>query len=307
MSLCIFAPARGVDAHLLLVHQHFGKANDRVERRAQFVAHGGEEARLGRVGALGFRARIFKRLFLGLASETSRITATTSRSRCRSRPPVERTAAHLDPDEFERGSDLPLRGRLTRNSTDCGSPARPHCRAPRDRPGGRRHARGRTGRGRAVRRPARRTALRRGRNEQHRAVAAMAGDDVGHVAGQQAIAVFLRIEQPEAGAGERFRAKRETGGIERGRDDPERRERAMVAAAQRTPAHRPNAASRAGDRRRQARRSKPPPPPGARPKRGFQRHHHEPDRGKDEMPPVLQATTKTSPVSESDDRICAPS
>ncbi len=28
---------------------------------------------------------------------------------------------------------------------------------------------------------------------------------------------------------------------------------------------------------------------------------------KDEIPPVLQATTKTSPVSDSDDRICAPS
>ena len=59
--------ARGVEPHLLLVDQHLGEADDGVERRAQLVAHGGEEPALGGVGALGFGARILERLLLGLA------------------------------------------------------------------------------------------------------------------------------------------------------------------------------------------------------------------------------------------------
>ena len=70
--------------------------------------------------------------------------------------------------------------------------------------------------------------LGRRRHEQHRAVAAMAGDDVGHVAGEQAVAVLLGVEQPEARARERFGAEREAGGIERRRDDAERRERRLL-------------------------------------------------------------------------------
>ena len=56
----------------------------------------------------------------------------------------------------------------------------------------------------------------------------MAGDDVGHVAGEQAIAVLLGIEQPEAGARERLGAEREPGRIERRRNDAERRQRALL-------------------------------------------------------------------------------
>ena len=57
---------------------------------------------------------------------------------------------------------------------------------------------------------------------------AMPRDDVGHVARQQPIAVFLGIEQPEARARERFGAEREAGGIERGRNDAERRQRRLL-------------------------------------------------------------------------------
>ena len=51
--------------------------------------------------------------------------------------------------------------------------------------------------------------LRRRRDEQHRAVFAVPGDDVGHVARQQVVAVLLGIEQPDAGAGELFGAERQ--------------------------------------------------------------------------------------------------
>ena len=63
----IFLPPLGIDHQRALLGQHFGEADDGVERRAQFMAHGGEEAALGRVRALGFRARLFERLLLLLA------------------------------------------------------------------------------------------------------------------------------------------------------------------------------------------------------------------------------------------------
>ena len=68
----------------------------------------------------------------------------------------------------------------------------------------------------------------RRRDEQHGAVAPMPGDDVGHVAREQAIAFLLGIEQPGAGARELLGAERETGGVERGGDNRERGQRAML-------------------------------------------------------------------------------
>ena len=51
--------------------QHFGKADDGVERRAQLVAHRREELRLGDVGLLGVTARLVRHLarFLELVDE----------------------------------------------------------------------------------------------------------------------------------------------------------------------------------------------------------------------------------------------
>ena len=58
-------------------------------------------------------------------------------------------------------------------------------------------------------------------------VAAVARDDVGHIAREQAIAVFVGIAQPEAGARQLLGAEREARGVKRGRDDAERGERAV--------------------------------------------------------------------------------
>ena len=51
--------------------QHFGKADDRVERRAELVAHRREELRLGDVGLLGVAPRLVRHLarFLELVDE----------------------------------------------------------------------------------------------------------------------------------------------------------------------------------------------------------------------------------------------
>src|SRR6185312_8429496 len=42
--------------------QHFRKADDRIERRAQFMAHRGEELRLGDIGLLGVPPRLVRHL-----------------------------------------------------------------------------------------------------------------------------------------------------------------------------------------------------------------------------------------------------
>ena len=108
--------------------------------------------------------------------------------------------------------------------------------------------------------------LGRRRHEQHRAVAAVAGDDVGHVAGEQPIAVLLGIEQPEARARERFGAERKSGRVERRRDDAERCQRGLLVLEPAAGGSRSEVAHEQQEaRRRRARRSRPAPPPGARP------------------------------------------
>ena len=57
----------GVDHHRAFLGQHLREADDGVERRAQLVAHGREEAALGLVGPLGLGARVLERCFLFLA------------------------------------------------------------------------------------------------------------------------------------------------------------------------------------------------------------------------------------------------
>ena len=63
----VFVAPVGGEPHLGLVHQHFGEADDDIERRAQLVTHGGNEAALGIVGAFSLGAGIFEALLLRLA------------------------------------------------------------------------------------------------------------------------------------------------------------------------------------------------------------------------------------------------
>ena len=96
-QLRVFLAARGIEHHHVFLHDHLGEADDGVQRRAQFVAHGGEEAGLGGIGLLGGGARQFERLLLHLAvgdvahhGDDLGLGATCL---------LERPAAHLDPDE----------------------------------------------------------------------------------------------------------------------------------------------------------------------------------------------------------------
>ena len=61
-QLRVFVTTRGVDHQRTFLAEHFREADDGVERSPQLVAHGGEKAALGGVGALGLDARELHRL-----------------------------------------------------------------------------------------------------------------------------------------------------------------------------------------------------------------------------------------------------
>ena len=148
-----------------------------------------------------------------LRSVTSRITATTSAS---ADGLLERPAPHLDPDEI--GGNILAANRVAAQA-ELDAARLAATRGIRQR--------GEIGRTvgdmdaveQAVAGEPRGLCAEhgfgRGRDELHRAVAAVARNHVAHVARQQAIAVFLDIEQRHAGARQRFRAERQTRGIER--------------------------------------------------------------------------------------------
>ena len=101
----IFVAPLGVEHQRRFLHQHFGEADDGIERRAQFVAHGGEEAALRGIGALGLGARVLERLLLLLALgdvAQHRDDFAAVRVAGIGAGLFERPAAHLDPDEFHR-------------------------------------------------------------------------------------------------------------------------------------------------------------------------------------------------------------
>ena len=121
----------------------------------------------------------------------------------------------------------------------------------------------------------------RGRDELHRAVAAVARNHVAHVARQQAIAIFLDIKQRHAGARQRFRAERQTRGIERGGGDAEaistpRKRSVRLGGRQQVEMTERDQQCGAGQRQRRGKGDH-----AARGReRGFERNHDQPDRGK---------------------------
>ncbi len=191
---------------------------------------------------------------------------------------IERAAAHLDPDEAGPACSV-------------GSVA-PHAELDRltfgARPGERRQI------GRAVRDVnaveqavaeqvidlGAEQHLGGGRGEEHRAVAGVSRDDVGHVAGEQPVAVLFGVEKPEARARERFGAEREPGRVQRGGDDAERRERALPLLDGRGRGQKMLGAAehqQAGGEQRERRGGRHHPPRGGQ--RRFERHDDEPDGG----------------------------
>ena len=115
----IFMPALLVEPHHLLVGEHLGEPDDRVERRAQLVAHGREEAALGGIRAHGFLARVFQRPLLAFALGHVADHRNHFALAVGAFGAIERAATHLDPDEL--GS---LR---SRRAPPCGCGIRPSC------------------------------------------------------------------------------------------------------------------------------------------------------------------------------------
>ena len=266
----IFVAALGVDHQRRFLLQHFGEADDGVERRAQFVAHGGEEAALGGIGALGLGAGVFKRLLLQLAPgdvAQHRDDFATAVGAGIGAGLLERPAAHLDPDEFRhRGGRLRRRRRAARGTPPNGfRPTPRRRRAPSDRRADRRHGRGRTSRGRGIRQCAAPNSDSPAGDTNNTAPSRPCRViDVGHVARQQAVAVLLGVKQPEAGARQRLGAEREPGRIKRRRYDAERGERRMRARTL-APARAVRRRAAPGARRRRARASTRSQRRGARP------------------------------------------
>ena len=101
----IFVAAFGIERQHRLLHQHLGEADDGVERRAQFVAHSGQEPAFGGVGALRLGVRVQKRLLVAFALgdiAQHRNDFATVLPAGIGRRLLERPAAHLDPHEFRR-------------------------------------------------------------------------------------------------------------------------------------------------------------------------------------------------------------
>ena len=101
----IFVAVFGIERQRRFLHQHLRKADDGVERRAQFVAHSGQEAAFGGVGALRLGVRVQKRLLVAFAlgdiAQHRNDLATVLPAGIAARL-LERPAAHLDPDELRR-------------------------------------------------------------------------------------------------------------------------------------------------------------------------------------------------------------
>ena len=216
-QLRIFLAPRRIEHQHVFLHDHLGEADDGVERRAQLVAHGGEEARLRRIRLFGDGARLFQRLLLHLAVGD---VAHHGDDLGFAGGLLERATAHLDPDEIggnvlaahavapqpefdaarlAAARRIRQRGEIGRTIGDMDAVEQAMALKPR-------HRRAEHGFG-------------GGRDELHRAGTAMARDHVAHVARQQAIAIFLDVEQRHAGARQQLRAERKARGIERcGRD-----------------------------------------------------------------------------------------
>ncbi len=280
-QLRVFLAARRIQHQRILLHDHLGESDDRIQRRAQLMAHGGKETRLGGIGRLRRAACEVERLLLHLA--VGDVAHHGDHLGFGGRRLLQQPAAHLDPDEI----DLPVASARARRIA-----AQPELDAAGFTVAGHIRQRGEIGRPvgdmDAVEQamadePRDRGAQHRfggGRDELHRAVAAMARDHVAHVARKQAIAVFLRRQQRDRGARERLGAESKASGIERRRGHAERGQHAARGSAGFD--RRQHAEMAAEDQDRgtgQRQRGGKGDHAARRRQRRFEGNQHQPDRG----------------------------
>src|SRR6187551_3879671 len=110
-QFCIFDLVRRADFDSA-VCQHFGEADDRVQRRAKLVTYGGDEAASVRTRPLEFKPGRFKHVFVRLsltdiAEDRNDILVCLFMS---GRYAFERLAPHFDPNELAgaSGSNISL-------------------------------------------------------------------------------------------------------------------------------------------------------------------------------------------------------
>ena len=287
-QLGIFPAARRIQSQRLFLDHHLGETDDGVERGAQFVAHGGEKATLGCIRLLSRGPSQIDRLLLHLAIGDVARHGDDFRlggPRCIGRL-VERPTTHFDPDELDRmvqarfvsARRIPPEAKFdaarfatARGIRKCGEvgrtvgdvdaveqavPEQPRYRRAQHR-------------------------LRRRRDELHRAVAAMARNDVTHVPCQQPISILLDIKQRDSGSRQQFRAEGEPGGIQRRRRDAERHQLAAQHRARNR--RRQHVQIPQSDQQRgtsQGQRGCERDHASRRRKRGLERNDDKPDRSK---------------------------
>ena len=110
-----------------LLRQHFGEADDGIERSAQLVTHGGEEPALGGVRAFRFRARFFERMFLhlaigGVAHDRHHLALASGVAFVRA-PSTGRQRISIQMNCATGRPLVSVRSRRTRNSTERLSPS----------------------------------------------------------------------------------------------------------------------------------------------------------------------------------------
>ena len=285
-ELCILLAPRRIEQQGVLLNHHLRKADDGIERRSQFVAHGGEKPVPGGVGAFGCGSRQFQRVLLMLS--LGDITHHGNDfgffgGRCGG-DRLERTASHFHPYKVRRMARLSL-------GTPRELAPEPEFDALRVVAERSRRKRGEIGRAVGHVDPLEQAVVpqfryghakqnfRGRRNELHGAIALVARNHVAHVARQQAIATFLDVQQRDSGARQRLGAERNSRGIQRrgrnaGRHQDAVRRRTGVERRQDAEVAHRDQREHARDRKR---RCKPDDAAGGG-QRGFQWNQGKPDR-----------------------------
>ena len=120
--------------------------------------------------------------------------------------------------------------------------------------------------------------LSRPRHGQHRAIAAVDHDDIRYQTREQAVSIFLRMKQRDAGAHEQFGTEPKACGIEHGGNDAQSGERALLFGiddrVRQQPAYVKHQ-QKTGNCQRAARGQRDNPARDG--KRRFERYHYQPD------------------------------
>src|SRR4029079_2360533 len=230
-QFCIFELVRCADLESA-VRQHIGEPDNRVERRAELVTYGADEATPGRAPPLGFEAGRLQGLFLGL----SRTNIAEDRDDISlnfftpGRYAFQGPAPHFNPDKLASTA----RAHISLDTKFKRAFVTKACRSgdgsQESRPITDMHVLKKLVACKFRSRNAKQR-LRRWRSKNDRTTFAATDDNVRHVADQKLIAIFLFTKKLRTCANERNGTKRQTRRIWQGRHNFERGKRLMHTRA----------------------------------------------------------------------------